>query len=170
MLRLKLFEGRVTMGRFVIVLLAASIVCLACDAAWAVDNVWYSVVVPGWGQMRAGHFARGSLFLSAELVSLTFLGMSQIQYKLAVDQYDRARTSYLGSTYIGDAVTSYKLMHEKWEDAEGLDTYRRVSLAAAAGVWFVNVLDMVLLPERKEPLLSFEPQPGKFLVVGSVSF
>jgi len=134
------------------------------------ENLWRSVLVPGWGQLEAGHYGRGSLFLSGELVSLAALMMSDIQYRRAVEQYDRAKASYLNARYIGDAVREYGVMNEKWDDAEKLDGYRRTAAAAAIGVWVVNVVDILLFDEREEPLLSLDQVPGGFIVTRRFSF
>lgn len=158
------------MRRFIVFMLVCSALCLACAEAYAGENMWYSAVVPGWGQLRAGHYGRGSLFLSAELVSLSTLLISDIQYNRAVEQFDRAKASYLAATYIGDAEYYYHLAHEKWDDAERLNDYRHAAIGAAVGVWFVNILDMILFDEDEEPLLSLEATSGGFLVSGSLSF
>jgi hypothetical protein len=158
------------MRQFIVFVLVGAALCLTYAEAFADGNVWYSVFVPGWGQVRAGHYGRGSVFLSLELVSLSALAISDIQYNRAVEQYDRARASYLQATYIGDAAYYYDLAHEKWDNAEKLNDYRRAAVAAAIGVWFVNVLDIVLFDEKEEPLLSFETTRGGFLVTGSLSF
>ena len=146
------------------------LVALASFDAYGGENVWYSVFVPGWGQVRAGHYGRGSIFLSAEIVSLTTLAISDIQYNRSVEQYERARALYLHATYIGDAVQEYDLMHARWDSAEKLHGYREKALYAALGVWAVNVVDMILFDEKGEPPLSFEGRPGGFLVTGSISF
>jgi hypothetical protein len=138
--------------------------------AHAGENVWYSVFVPGWGQVRAGHYGRGSLFLSAEIVSLTTLMISDIQYNRAVEQYDRARSAYVHASYIGDAVSDYNLMRSKWDSADELYGIRRAALWTAVGVWALNIADMALLDRRGEPPLAFETRPGGFLVTASLSF
>jgi Family of unknown function (DUF5683) len=156
-----------------IVVVVAVVAALACSVsvnAYAGENLWYSVFVPGWGQVRAGHYGRGALFLSAELVSLSALGVTDLQYHRTVEQYDRARAAYLGAQYIGDAVESYDLMRQKWDDADGLYHYRTAATVAAIGVWAVNVVDMILFDEHGGPPLSMELGPGGFRVVGSVSF
>jgi hypothetical protein len=134
------------------------------------ENIWYSIFVPGWGQVQAGHYGRGALFLSAELVSLTTLAIADIQYNRSVEQYDRARASYLHASYIGDAVTEYNLMHSRWNSADELHGYRQAALYAAIGVWAVNIVDMVLFDAREEAPLSFEVRHGGFLVAKSFSF
>jgi hypothetical protein len=158
------------MRKTIVMLLVVLAAGLGPVEARAGDNVWYSVVVPGWGQVRSGHYGRGSLFLSAELVSLTTLLISDIQYDRAVEQYDDARAAYLNAAYIGDAVAGYNTMNDKWDSAEDLYTIREVALWSAIGVWAVNVVDIILLDKKGEPPLALETRPGGFLVTAKISF
>jgi hypothetical protein len=134
------------------------------------ENIWYSTAVPGWGQMRAGHYGRGSLFMGGEIAALTTLMIADIQYHRAVEQYDRAKASYLHATYIGDAVDEYGVMHDRWDSAENLHGIRETALYAAIGIWAVNVLDMVLFDSKEEAPLSISARGDGFLVTGSLSF
>ncbi len=159
------------MRRFVCCAVLAVIVGSTPVIASGNENIWYSVFVPGLGQMESGHYGRGSIFLGAELLSLSALGIIHLQYDRTVDQYDRAKDEYLNARFIGDAQTAFALMNQKWEDADDLYKWQNVALGAAIGVWAVNIVDMVVL-DRKDsrPLLSMEPRPGGFLVFGTVSF
>jgi len=163
-------KGRMAMRKTIVFLLVMLLGVLASLEAYAGENVWYSVFVPGWGQVNSGHYGRGALFLSAELVSLTTLVIADIQYNRSVEQYDRAKASYLHATYIGDAAYEYESMHSRWNSANGLHGYRQAALYAAIGIWAVNIVDMILFDEKEEPPLSFEVRPGGFLVTGSLSF
>ena len=127
-------------------------------------------MVPGWGQVRAGHYGRGALFMSGELVALTTLMIADIQYNRAVEQYDRAKASYVHASYIGDAVEEYALMHEHWDSADNLQRKRQTAIYAAIGIWAVNVVDMILFDSHEEPPLSISARPGGILVTGSLSF
>lgn len=159
------------MRRFVCMAAVAIIVGLSSVSAAASENLWYSVFVPGAGQIESGHYGRGALFLGAELVSLSALGIIHLQYDRTVDQYDRAKAEFLNARFIGDAVTSSDLMHTKWNDANELYRWQTAATAAAIGVWAVNIVDMILFDEKDErPLLSMEMKPGGFLVIGTVSF
>ncbi|MCX5752603.1 MAG: DUF5683 domain-containing protein [Candidatus Krumholzibacteria bacterium] len=158
------------MRRIVPLLLIIAVSVLASTEARSGENVWYSIAVPGWGQVRAGHYGRGALFLSGELVALTTLAIADIQYNRAVEQYDRAKASYLHATYIGDAVDEYALMHERWDSADNLYGIRQTTLYVAIGVWAINVVDMIIFDSKEEPPLSISARPGGFLVTGSISF
>jgi hypothetical protein len=163
-------KGRLEMRRIVPLLLIIALSALASSEARSGENVWCSILMPGWGQVRAGHYGRGALFMSGELVALTTLAIADIQYNRAVEQYDRAKASYLHATYIGDAAGEYSLMHERWNSANDLYGIRQTALYAAIGIWAVNVVDMILFDRKGEPPLSISPRPDGFLVIGSLSF
>jgi hypothetical protein len=143
---------------------------LASTEAHSGENVWYSATVPGWGQVRAGHYGRGALFMSGELVALTTLVIADIQYNRAVEQYDRAKASYLHATYIGDAAGDFAIMNERWNSADDLYGIRQTALYAAIGIWAVNVVDMIIFDSEGEPPLSISARSDGFLVTGSLSF
>ena len=158
------------MRRIVPFLLVIAVSVLASTEAQSGENVWYSTLAPGWGQVRVGHYGRGALFLSGELVALTTLMIADIQYSRAVEQYDRAKASYLHATYIGDAAGEYTLMHERWDSANNLYGIRQTALYAAIGIWAVNVVDMILFDPEEKPPLSISARRDGFLVTGSFSF
>jgi hypothetical protein len=158
------------MRRVVLFSIILILVGIMSDEACGGENVWCSVFMPGWGQVRAGHYGRASMFIGAEIVSLTALVVTDIQYNRAVDQYERAKVYYEQATYMGDAVSEYYSMREHWDSADDFYGYRRTALYAAIGVWAVNVVDMILSDEKDVPPLSLSLRPGGFLVSGSISF
>ncbi|RKZ07214.1 hypothetical protein DRQ05_03470, partial [bacterium] len=68
----------------VVIVLASSVVHASGN-----ENVYYSVLFPGWGQIRSAHYGKGSLYMGAEIVSLVSIAITQIQYNRAVEQYDK---------------------------------------------------------------------------------
>ncbi len=158
------------MKRFTAAMLVAAALTGAAAEAHAGENLWHSVFLPGWGQSRAGHYGRAALFAGGEVLSLLALAIGDVQYDRAVEQYDRAKAAYLASDYIGDAIDEYDLMLEKWDDAESLQRYRQIALGAAIGVWVVNVVDIALFDERREPPLALAPRGDGFTVTASLSF
>lgn len=141
----------------------------AADASGSGD-VLYSVLFPGWGQIRAGKYGRGALLVSAEIISLTALLMTDIQYDRAVEQYERARAFYLTAQYIGDAHEYYDTMHEKWDDAENLHKYRNVLFGAAVGVWAIGIVDMLVGGDAEEPPVTLDITHDGFSVTKTFSF
>ena len=140
------------------------VILLAPSAAISGEGIVYSVIYPGWGQIRSEQYGRGILFAGAELVSLVGLFVRDIQYNRAVDDYNAARTSYLGAEYIGDAVYHYDRMNEKWDDAERLHNYRNAFLGAAIGIWAINIIDMAIGDDKDTPDLSLSVSGGTVFV------
>ncbi len=123
----------------------------AYSQAAASEDLLYSVLFPGWGQTRIGHYGRGALFSGGEVVSLVTLVVSDLQYDRTVEQYERAKDSYLKARYIGDAVEQYRIMNEKWNSAEDLNRLRNIALGAAIGIWAINIADMIIDGEKPFP-------------------
>jgi hypothetical protein len=162
-------EERINMRRIVYCVFAILLLTTAAEASGG-DEIWYSVFFPGWGQVRAGRYGRGSLMAAAEIVTLTSLVMVNIQYDRTVEQYERARVFYLTSGYIGDIEHYYDEMKRKWDDADRLHTYRNVLAGAAVGIWAISLLDMVLFDDDDGPPLSLGIGRDGFTVAKTFSF
>ncbi len=157
--------------KFRIMIAAALIaILLVPSVVFSGEGIVYSVIYPGWGQIRSEQYGRGILFAGAELVSLIGLMVSDIQYSRAAEDYNDARTSYLGADYIGDAVHYYDLMNEKWDDAERLNNYRNVFLGAAIGIWAINIIDMAIGDDKEAPDLSLSVSGGTVFVSKGFAF
>ena len=153
-----------------IVVAVLTLVLLAPSAARGGDGLIYSVIYPGWGQVRSEQYGRGILFAGAELVSLLGLFVSDIQYDRAVDDYSAARDSYLGADYIGDAEYYYARMNEKWDDAERLHGYRNAFLGAAVGIWVINIIDMAISGDDEPPDISMRVSGGTVYISKAFAF
>ncbi len=149
-----------------------AVLILSSTAAVASDtgSKLYSVAFPGWGQMKSGRFGRGALFMGLEILNLTALAMTEIQYNRAVDQYESARASFLAADYIGDIERYYSRMNMKWDEADKYHKYRNTLLGTAVGIWAISIVDMMFGGEADPPPLSLEVGSGSFLVTGTVSF
>ncbi|UCF06799.1 MAG: hypothetical protein JSV33_07180 [bacterium] len=154
------------------IILAVIIVLAATSAVEASGggDVWYSVLFPGIGQIKSGRYGRGTLLMGAEMISLVGLVIADIQYDRSVEQYERAKAYYLNADYIGDATENYNIMLKKWDDAEKLDTYRKVLVGAAVGVWVLGILDMVISDDPENMPVSLEYKGNAFLVTKTFSF
>ncbi len=155
-----------------VLLVAVVLLIVTSTAADASDsgNVIYSVIFPGWGQIRTGRYGRGALLISAEFISLTALLVSDIQYDRAVEQYERAQAFYLNAQYIGDAHEYYDTMLEKWDDAEQLNKYRSVLFGTAVGVWAIGIIDMLMGGDDGEPPVTLDVTHDGFTVTKTFSF
>ncbi|MBD3178695.1 MAG: hypothetical protein GF417_03335 [Candidatus Latescibacteria bacterium] len=134
------------------------------------ENTYYSVLFPGWGQMKDGRYGKGTLFMGAELVLLTGVLMSNIQYDRDVDQYEEASAAFRSATYIGDKLNYNRQMMDRWDDADRMDTYRKVLAGAAVGVWLLNIADMVWSEDQKVKPVTLDVREDGFLVTKSFSF
>jgi hypothetical protein len=145
------------------------VVSLACDVS-ASDKLVYSMLYPGWGQIRSGEYGRGMIFAGGELLSLVGLFIADLQYNRAVENYESARALYLAADYIGDAEYYYGRMLEKWDDSENLNTYRNAFLGAAIGIWVVNVVDIMIGRDEDLPGLSLSVDNGAFFITKGFAF
>ncbi len=71
------------MKRLIAVLLLISSVLLGADKA----TVLRSIVLPGWGQMHAGHSTRGAIFMGLEASIWAGVGVSYLQGVFNRDDY-----------------------------------------------------------------------------------
>lgn len=157
------------MRKTILVILVILISAVSLQAAEAEDVV-YSVLFPGWGQLRAGRYSRGALLMGVEMITLTGLAVVNIQYDREVEAYDRAKLLYNSAMYVGDARAYYDQMVEKWDAADNMDRYRKVFVGTAVGVWVIGVADMIWGKEASNPPISFEVRGDGFLVAKSFSF
>ncbi|MBN1165255.1 MAG: hypothetical protein JXB45_11795 [Candidatus Krumholzibacteriota bacterium] len=134
------------------------------------EDIIYSVLFPGWGQLRSGRYTRGTLLMGAEIVTLAGLMIVNIQYDRAVEGYDNAKLMYDNATYIGDAHYHYDMMLEKYDSAENYHKYRNMMLGAAAGVWVIGVADMIWGKDAADPPLTLEVRNNGFMISKSFSF
>jgi len=160
------------MKRLITVLLLIFIsVTVTSSGSYGGENLYYSVLFPGWGQMKDGRYGSGTLFMGTELILLTGVLMSNIQYDRDVEQYEDARAAFRTAVYIGDKMDYHREMMDKWDDADRMDTYRKVLAGAAVGVWAINIVDMMWRGEdRNTQPVSMEVRGEGFLITKSFSF
>lgn len=95
---------------------------------------WRSLIIPGWGQFYKKQYAKGSIFLGAELAGIASAMYFQNKYNYNIKQ------SF--ETHILDLKIEYTNRAHKQQ------LYRNISLGACAAVWVLNVLDATLLEGR----------------------
>lgn len=155
---------------FLLVLAVIVTICASPLSAKDSEDIMYSILFPGLGQYRTGRYTRATAFMGIELVALIGLGITDIQYDRSVEAYERAKVLYQNAEYIGDADAYYREMVSQWEDADSYHGYRNTFLGVAAGVWLINIADMVWGPEAEYPPLTLEIRNDGFLVSKSFSF
>ena len=135
-----------------------------------VEEVVYSTLFPGWGQMKTGRYARGTLFMGTELIVLTGLVIANIQYDRDIEAFEYSSQLFKNATYIGDLEYYSNQMKEKWEDADKMDSYRKVLAGAAIGIWTISLIDMIWGSDAEEVPISLEINKNEFLITKSFKF
>ena len=159
------------MRKIVLSILAAALILPAGQAGAAeAEDVIYSVLFPGLGQIRAGRYTRGTVLLGVELVSLGAIAVTNLQYDRKIEAYERSRILYESATYIGDASSYHADMVDAWEEADDLHGYRKVLIGTAIGVWAIGVADMIWGPDAENPPVTMEVRNDGFLVCKNFSF
>lgn len=164
-----ILERRAMKISAVALIVIAICACIFGEAA-AGENLMYSILFPGWGQTRVGHYGRAVIFAGGEVLSLIVLAASDLQYDRNVEQYERAKALYLRANYIGDALEQYRIMNEKWDSAEDLNLYRNIALGTAIGVWLMNIVDMILDDEAASLPIVLRAEKKEFAVGVSIPF
>lgn len=95
---------------------------------------WRSMIIPGWGQFYKKQYAKGTMFLGVELVSIASVVYFQNRYNFNIKQSSE--------TPILDLQIDYTNRAHKQK------MYRNISIGACAAVWLLNILDATLLEGR----------------------
>ena len=95
---------------------------------------WRSLIIPGWGQFYKKQYAKGAVFLGAELASV------------ASAMYFQNRYSYNIKQSLETPILDLQIEYTNRAHKQGL--YRNISIGACAAVWVLNVLDATLLDGR----------------------
>jgi hypothetical protein len=135
-----------------------------------VEGIVYSTLFPGWGQMKTGRYGRGTLFMGTEIIALTGIAIANIQYDREVEAFERSSQLFKIATYIGDIEYYNNQMKENWESADRTDTYRKVLVGAAIGIWAINLIDMIWGHNAEEIPISMEIKKSEFLITKSFRF
>ena len=92
------------------------------------------MIIPGWGQFYKKQYAKGTMFLGVELVSIASVVYFQNRYNFNIKQSSE--------TPILDLQIDYTNRAHKQK------MYRNISIGACAAVWLLNILDATLLEGR----------------------
>jgi len=162
-------EGRIKMRFITVVVLLMLFFSSAAYSAQAEDIV-YSALFPGWGQMKTGRYSRGTLFMGTELIALTGIVISNIQYDRDIDAFENSSQLFRNATYFKDAEYYNNLMKENWKTADRTDTYRKVLLGTAIGIWSISMIDIIWGNGPEEIPISLEIKKNEFLITKSFRF
>ena len=128
---------------FYLILLFLSLPCLAEESPQIktaekqkLPSLQKSLLIPGWGQLAEKKYAKGFLFLSAEI----FCVYEIFRYNHKGNYY---YNKYKTAENVDDTVRFRQL-------TENHDTTRNQYILLAAGVWAVNLMDIFLINKKKD--------------------
>ena len=107
-----------------------------------------SVMFPGLGQMASGHKLKGGVLLLTELVALIVAVDAHEEYDTRLSVYKESRGEYAGMRMGGnyqDAETKWKRLVDLDDDLDSLHDRRQIFGYAAAGIYALNVIDILFL-------------------------
>ena len=111
-----------------------------------VEAMYFSAIVPGFGQIYTGHYKRGLLFLGSIIGAFGVAYASYEPAQLHLADYDSTAFGGNGDGLINTAETKNWEDHKFEDDAfDRLSTGRKVGLvtgaAVGAGLYIWNILD-----------------------------
>jgi len=134
------------------------------------EEIVYSAIFPGWGQIKSGRYGRGTLFMAMEVVALTGIVVANIQYDRDIEALESSRALFENATYIGDAQYYNDQMKKNWEDADRMNTYRTVLTGAAIGIWSLSMIDMIWGDDPENIPISMKINKNEFFITKSFKF
>lgn len=108
--------------------------------------LWRSMLLPGWGQgyqeKPVQTWLYPTLFVGSTIGSYIMIN----NYNTAVDDYDKARDSYLKAFSEEDINRTRTAMDEAYDDVESSESTRNIMFMVTGVIWLWNVLDTMILP------------------------
>ena len=102
-----------------------------------------SAVIPGWGQIYRGSKGKGALFLVGSCGAAAAFGSLASRYQDKVDDFDARRHEYERATSLDQIETRYAAMARASARADDAWSDRRIALGALAGIYSLNLLDLL---------------------------
>lgn len=112
-----------------------------------------SALIPGWGQIYSEQKGKGLLFGFLAVGTVTAFLIAEDEFQMRHDRYEASVSAYDAAKDTSDFATLLKLeqqLREDQQDAYDAENVRRVTIGAVAGVWALNLLDILLFfPDRE---------------------
>ena len=107
-----------------------------------------SVMFPGLGQMASGHKLKGGVLFLAELVALIVAVDAHEEYDTRLSVYEESLGEYAAMRIRGNyqaAEAKWKRLMDLNDDLHSLHDRRQIFGYAAAGIYALNVIDILFL-------------------------
>ena len=145
-----------------------------------------SLLLPGYGQSKDGHYSKAAVFAGVSVAGWIGLFATQINYNRSVDQFDLAvaqQQQFSDDLAAGVPVLSsdidmnYVQILESSDTADRRYTQRNVFAGALFLVYAINALDIILsepdtgeMPSDEEPAVMLDVTPDRVMVVKTFRF
>jgi hypothetical protein len=165
---------------------AAAVATLTLGAApgWAADwSIVPSLLLPGYGQAKNGHYTKAAVFASVTVAGWIGLFATQINYNRAVDAYDMNKATYADyerslaggmPVRLSDMQGTYNQMSSDFDTADRRYTTRNVFVGVVAITYALNALDILLAEpetgELEEPAMSLDVNRDRVMVFKTIRF
>lgn len=107
-----------------------------------------SFFIPGWGQRYSGNTTRGTLIMSASVVSAASIIVTDRIYSTKSKEYDVALADFNNASSIDEKNRLKLILNSKQRDAYDAETNRNAAIAIGIAGWAFNILDaLVFFPE-----------------------
>lgn len=121
------------------------------------ENIYKSLVLPGWGQLAERKNTKGYIFVSAGLLTLT----SFLYYSIDTNEKE---TMYLNEV-------NRNLIESRYRDYNNSYKLKNISLIGFVAVWITAQIDMFLFPPEtisdENMLLSIRGRDSRFIMNNS---
>lgn len=99
---------------------------------YGIHSMWRSFIVPGWGQMFKGSYAKGGIMMGGGLAAASGIIYSESRRSVYV--------KYLQQTHDATVIRSYQAKVSQFA------TIRNICIGGAAAIYFWNVIDALVAP------------------------
>jgi hypothetical protein len=168
----------------VAVVAAVATLTLGAAPGWAADwSIVPSLLLPGYGQAKNGHYTKAAIFASVGVAGWVGVFATQINYNRAVEAYDMNKATYaefeksLSSgvpVRLSDIESTYNQMSSDYDTADRRYTTRNVFVGVVAITYALNALDILLAEpdtgELEEPAVSLDVNRDRVMVFKTIRF
>jgi len=103
-----------------------------------------SILIPGWGQSYIDKDFKASLFFISAIVSSVAFVNREANFRDKRDEYTDLMTEYIDADGNYDERSRiYPLLQSARKSAFDAESQKRISMGVMAGVWAVNLLDLM---------------------------
>jgi hypothetical protein len=107
-----------------------------------------SIFVPGWGQIYSGNSRRGSMFLSAAVISGISIFVTNRRYENKNNDYNIALADFNAASSIEEKNRLRTILSDERKEAYDAETDRNMAIAIGIATWAFNIIDaLVFFPE-----------------------